>query len=83
MWVCAAVSHHLAALLGGARLPEGEDVPADRDLPPDALLGVLGEALPRVHHQHPVGGEAVHLSVQPPPLGRLLLQGQTKLTTTS
>lgn len=49
-------SHHLSPLLRRAGLPQGENVAADRDLPPDAGFRILGEAVSRVHHQHAVGG---------------------------
>ena len=61
-------------MLGRPGLPQGEDTAADRDLPPQAWTRVLGEAMVRVHHQHAIGGESVHLAIRRPPLGRLLLQ---------
>lgn len=67
-------SHHFSSLLRWARLPQREDVAADWDLPPDAGLGVLAEAVPGVHDQHTVGGQAVHLTVRSLPLGSLLLR---------
>lgn len=67
-------SHHFSSLLGRAGLPQGENVAADGDLPPDAGFGVLAEAVTRVHHQHAVGGQPVHLTIKSPPLGGLLLK---------
>lgn len=74
--VCVCVSHHLAPLLSGAGLSEGEDVSADGDLSPDARFGVLCEAVARVHHQHAVGGQSVHLTVTRLPFSCLLLAGE-------
>lgn len=67
-------SHHFSSLLGRAGLPQGENVAADGDLPPDAGFGVLAEAVTRVHHQHAVGGQPIHLTIKSPPLGGLLLK---------
>lgn len=66
-------THQFAPGGAGARLPQGVDVSTDGDLPPQSLLGVLGEPL-RVHHQHPVGGQAVHQAVRRPPFGGALLR---------
>lgn len=66
-------SYHLSPLLCWARFSQGEDVAADRDLPPDAWFGVLAEAVARVHHQHAVGGQPVHLTIRCLPLSSFLL----------
>lgn len=68
-------THHPAPLLGRPGFPQREDVAADGDFPPQARFGVLAEAVARVHHQDAVGGQSVHLSLQHPPLGGLLLPG--------
>lgn len=75
--VSRPLSHHLSSLLRRAGLSQGEDVAADGDLPPDARFGVLGEAVSRVHHQHAVGGQPVHLTVRRLPLCSFLLTEQT------
>lgn len=67
-------SHHFSPLLGRAGLSQGENVAADGDLPPDAGFRVLAEAITRVHHQHTVGGQPVHLTIKSPPFSRLLLE---------
>ncbi len=67
-------SHHLSPLLCRAGLPQGEDIAADWDLPPDAGFGVLGEAVSRVHHKHAIGGQPVHLTIRRLPLSSLLLR---------
>ena len=73
----------LTDLSGGAPgLPQPEDLPADRDLPPDARFGDLAPVVRSraehglgVHDEHAVRGEAVDLlALGGLPLGRLLAQ---------
>lgn len=68
------ISHHLSPLLCWACFSQGEDVAADWDLPPDARFGVLGEAVSRVHHQHAVCGQPIHLTIRCLPLSSFLLE---------
>ena len=56
-----------------ACLSEGVDIPTNRNLPPQALSVVLRETL-RVHHQYPVGGQAIHVAVRVLPLSGFLLE---------
>jgi len=66
--------YHLAPLRRRPGFPQREDVAADGHLPPQAGPGALAEAVARVHHQHAVGGQSVHLTVLRPPLGGFLLR---------
>lgn len=72
----AEVTHQFAPTGPRARFSEGIDISAHRNLPPQTLLGVLRETF-RMHHQHPVGGEAVHVAVRIFPLGCFLLVMRT------
>lgn len=66
---------------GGLRragLPQRVHVPADGDLPPHAGPGLLREAAPRVHHQHAVGCEPVHVAVGVLPLCSFFLRAEVQ-----
>lgn len=74
------VTYHPAPLLRRSGFPQRKDVATDGDFPPLARLGVLAEAVARVHDQNAVGGQSVHLAVLHPPLGRLLLHTARQFT---
>lgn len=67
-------SYQFSPLLGRASLPQGEDVSTNRDFPPDAWSRLRHKLPCRVHHQHPVGGQAVHQAIRRPPFGSPLLR---------
>lgn len=62
--------------LSRARLPQRVDVPAHRDLPPDARLGLLRESALGVHHQHSVGCQTVHVTIGILPLCSFFLKAE-------
>lgn len=60
---CWFMLYHLSSLLCRARFTQSEDIATDRDLSPNAWFGVLVEAIARVHHQHAVCGQSIHLTI--------------------
>lgn len=71
-------AHQFATGLCRASLPKGVDVPAHRDLPPHAGFGLLREPAPRVHHQHAIGRQPIHVTIRVLPLGCFFLgEGET------
>ena len=71
----SSAPHQFPSGLGRARLPQGVNVSTHRDLPPHSRLRLLCEPAPRVHHQHPIGRQAVHVTIWVLPLGGFLLEG--------
>lgn len=67
-------SYQFSPLLGWASLPQGKDVSTNWDFPPDARSRLRHKLPRRVHHQHPVGGQAVHQAIWRPPFGGPLLR---------
>ena len=73
-FLCVKSTYQLSPLLRRPGLSQGIHVSTDRDLTPDPGLGLLSEATSRMHHQHAIRREPIHVAVGIFPLCCLFLE---------
>ena len=73
-FLCVKSTYQLSPLLRRPGLSQGIHVSTDRDLTPDPRLGLLSEATSRMHHQHAIRREPIHVAVGIFPLCCLFLE---------